>query len=343
MSNSLIQDFYRQADGARPAAVKEMLPSTFTWWGPRPFTRLVGADAYLETYWEPLRAAISGWHRQTHILMNGVSNGRVDGRMNGQGGDGRFWVGATGYFHGLFDAPWLGFSPTGKSVRIRWSDFFRIEAGLPVECYTLIDMIDFFQQIDADPLPVSLGEIGIYPAPTGYDGVKDDHASETSTSDSMTRIREFLFEGLNAYDKEQLGSMGVAAFFHPNVKWYGPGGIGACLSLSEFENRHQVPWLDAYPDRQVQDIDCLIAQGELVGASGWAGVRSTHQGPYLGVVATGNPIEFNGIDFWLRRGDRFVENWVFVDMLHLFDQFGVDLLAQAHDLAQSNDGRSDFR
>jgi hypothetical protein len=36
----------------------------------------------------------------------------------------------------------------------------------------------------------------------------------------------------------------------------------------------------------------------------------------------------NGLDFWRREGDRFTENWVFVDMLHLFRQFGVDLLAR---------------
>jgi hypothetical protein len=38
------------------------------------------------------------------------------------------------------------------------------------------------------------------------------------------------------------------------------------------------------------------------------------------------------MDFWLRRGDKFVENWVFVDMIDLFDQFGIDLLLQAREL-----------
>jgi hypothetical protein len=36
----------------------------------------------------------------------------------------------------------------------------------------------------------------------------------------------------------------------------------------------------------------------------------------------------NGLDFWRRRSDLFIENWVFVDMLHLFRQFGVDLLGR---------------
>jgi len=39
----------------------------------------------------------------------------------------------------------------------------------------------------------------------------------------------------------------------------------------------------------------------------------------------------NGLDYWRRRGDPFIENWVFVDMVHLFRQFGVDLLARIRD------------
>jgi predicted ester cyclase len=41
--------------------------------------------------------------------------------------------------------------------------------------------------------------------------------------------------------------------------------------------------------------------------------------------ATGRPIEVNGLDFWKLENDKYIENWVFVDMIHLFRQFGVDL------------------
>ena len=32
------------------------------------------------------------------------------------------------------------------------------------------------------------------------------------------------------------------------------------------------------------------------------------------------------------RWDMFTENWVFVDMLHLFGQMGIDLMANVHEL-----------
>jgi len=59
--------------------------------------------------------------------------------------------------------------------------------------------------------------------------------------------------------------------------------------------------------------------------SGWAGVKATHTGDYLDCPATGRPLEFNGLDFWKLENDMYVENWVFVDMIHLFRQFGIDL------------------
>ncbi len=80
--------------------------------------------------------------------------------------------------------------------------------------------------------------------------------------------------------------------------------------------------------RQVQNLDALFAERAYSAAPGWAGVKATHTGPYLEIEPTGNAIDFNGLDWWKREGDQYVENWVFVDMIHLFNQFGVDLLAR---------------
>jgi predicted ester cyclase len=155
----------------------------------------------------------------------------------------------------------------------------------------------------------------------------DSNTTETATS--MRLIRRFLFDGLNNFDQQNLSSMAIDDFFHRDLKWYGPGGIGACLSLEEFQKYHQQPWLAAYPDRKVQDLDSLFADGRFAAASGWAGVKAKHQGCYLSTEATGNTIDFNGMDFWLRRDDKFIENWVFVDMIDVFRQLGIDLLQQA--------------
>ena len=119
--------------------------------------------------------------------------------------------------------------------------------------------------------------------------------------------------------------MGVQNFFHKNIKWYGPGGIGACLSLQEFQEYHQRPWLRAFPDRKVQNLEALFAEGNFLAAKGVAAVKAIHSGLYQEIPASKNSIEFSGLDFWLRSGKKFTENWVFVDMIDLFSQMNHDL------------------
>lgn len=51
--------------------------------------------------------------------------------------------------------------------------------------------------------------------------------------------------------------------------------------------------------------------------------------------ATGKEVVFNGLDFWKLENDQYVENWVFVDMIHLFRQLGVDLLGELRSHGQA--------
>ena len=71
-----------------------------------------------------------------------------------------------------------------------------------------------------------------------------------------------------------------------------------------------------------------FAEGNYVGFAGWPSVKGNHLGDYLGVVATGNPVAMNLMDFWRRDGDKLAENWVLIDLPHLFLQMGADLFAR---------------
>ena len=97
----------------------------------------------------------------------------------------------------------------------------------------------------------------------------------------------------------------------PSISVSGCGGSSFCVS-------------NVTTSREI--LDWLFAEGAYTGGAGWNGVLATHAGRYLDCPATGKQIGVNGLDFWRREGDRITENWVFVDMLHLFRQFGVDLL-----------------
>ena len=73
------------------------------------------------------------------MLFGGISEGKADNSRDGQS-----WVGATGYYHGVFSKPWLEFEPTHQMIKLRWGEFFRFDGDKIVEMYTHFDIIDFF-------------------------------------------------------------------------------------------------------------------------------------------------------------------------------------------------------
>ncbi len=314
---------------AAAATVRAFAPDITTY-GPDPINELRGPTAYLEQFWQPLRHSFAGLQRQTHLFVSGYSNGRADGN---RALDGRLWVSGTGVFKGLFQNDYLGLPAHGRPVEIRFGEFCEVRDGRIVSLYYLIDLVDLFEQAGVEVLPPCRGRPGLYPPPAAQDGMLTAVPDVALTQHSLEHIRRFIFDGLNAYDQSELKSMGMADWFEADVKWYGPGGIGACLSFKEFENLHQRPWLVAFPDRQVQDLTALFAENHYSGAPGWAGVIATHSGPYLGEPASQRRVSINGLDWWKRDGEKYVENWVFVDMIHLFRQFGVDLMARMRERA----------
>jgi len=329
-----VWDFWQRLESANSddaaTIAREYVSEDVVWHGPDPINDLSGIDAFVTDYWRPLLYSFPDLERKTHIFMGGASSGRVDGSN-----DGRLWVAGTGNFNGNFANAYLGIPANNKTVSIRWCEFCRVEQDKIVESYFLLDLVDLMQQAGVEVLPPSRGVNGLYPPPSANDGVMLEAQDERTSAYTLDHIRRFIFDALNSYDESELESMGIADYFHPKVQWYGPGGIGACLSLKEFEDNHQRHWLHAYPDRQVQDLDALIAEGPYSGGPGWAGVKATHTGDYLGVPPTNGPVEFNGLDFWKLENDQYIENWVFVDMVHLFRQFGIDLFEQMQDQMRS--------
>ena len=316
--------FWEALDHAEPQNVFELCARYFSsdciWTGPAPVSRQIGPEAISGSFWAPLRSAIPNLRRQTHIIMGGTSSGHADGAE-----DGRMWVAGTGYLIGKAVNRFLQIPVTENNLRLRWGEFYQLEEGMIKEAHVLIDFIDWFEQIGIHVLAPPLGIAHVYPAPTGYNGLLLGPQDPVETQKTLSLGRDLIYGALNRFDTLNLSSMDMADFFHPNVKWYGPRGIGACLSLEEFQDRHQKPWLVAFPDRKVQDLDSLFAEGALLAASGVIGVKAFHTGPFRDTPASGKPIGFCGLDFWLRQRDKFTENWVFVDMVDMYSQMGHDL------------------
>ncbi len=70
--------------------------------------------------------------------------------------------------------------------------------------------------------------------------------------------------------------------------------------------------------------ELIIGEGEYAAAMG--SVTATHAGEFLGAEGTGKTINLKYMDFWKIEDGKIVENWVLLDVVDFFRQFGIDLL-----------------
>ncbi|HEY5903620.1 MAG TPA: ester cyclase [Anaerolineales bacterium] len=68
-------------------------------------------------------------------------------------------------------------------------------------------------------------------------------------------------------------------------------------------------------------IEDMIAEGDKVVVR-WTN-HNLHQGPFLGVPATGKSVTVSGIDIHRLQNGKLAEHWDVVDMLGLLQQLGV--------------------
>lgn len=285
-----------------------------------PFNGMTGADGQRERLWRPLLAAMPDLERRPDLLMTG----------RWQDFD---WVAHCGHFVGSFmDDLALGGGRIRASRRpawIRYGAFDKVADGRIVESYLLLDLASLLIACGQWPLAPSLGVEGVHPAPATADGLRLDGRTADEAARSLALV-EAMIGGLMRYDGRTLASMGMRQFWTPEFHWYGPGGIGSARGHADYERAHQGPFLAAFPDRKGGNHKCRIGDGMYVASTGWPSIRATHTGgSWLGLAPTGRPVTMRVMDFWRREGDLLAENWVFIDVLDLALQMGVDVLARA--------------
>jgi predicted ester cyclase len=288
-----------------------------------PFGSGTGPDAVLAAL-APLQAAMPDLERRDMIVLAGTSP------------EGQDWVGSCGNFMGTFVAPFLGIPPTGHLTHMRYHEFFRIEDGKVVEMQAIWDIPEVMMQAGAWPMVPQLGASLCTPAPMTQDGL-------TASGDGAATMQHVLdmLAALCRHPKEPAEAMELGRFWHPRFNWYGPAGIGTARGISGFRHWHQIPFLQAMPDRGL-DPDGLkshwIAEGAYTCETGWPNMRLTisHDG-WLGIPPCGQQITLRSLDFWRMEGGLIRENWVLVDLLDMYAQLGVDVFAR---LAMFNKARN---
>ncbi|MDU8943424.1 ester cyclase [Ovoidimarina sediminis] len=300
-----------EAEDARRALAAVLVPDAVVHMA-FPFERRAGPEALFDAGFASLYAAFPDLERRETI------------RMAGRDGAGQMWVGVCGAYVGTFAAPFLGIPPTKRAAAMRFHEFFRVEEGRVVEVQALWDIPELMMQAGVWPLVPPLGREWHVPGPMTQDGltISGDGARALGIVDDMLTAL-----GRNA-DGE--AAMDLPRYWHPRCAWYGPSGIGTARGISGFRRQHQIPFLNAMPDRRGGvEAGHLFGEGNYVGYTSFAGMRATLSGGgWLGLPPTGAELTIRSLDFWRVEGDLIRENWVLVDMLHVYDQLGVDVFAR---------------
>ncbi|MEM6307735.1 MAG: ester cyclase, partial [Pseudomonadota bacterium] len=138
-----------------------------------------------------------------------------------------------------------------------------------------------------------------------------------------------MHAALGAFDGKSLDTMPHADYWTDQFMWYGPAGIGTSRGLSGFRAHHQIPFLQAFPDRRGASHYIRIGDGPIAVTGGWPSVTATHTGEWLGMAPTGRKIDMRVMDFYrLDASGRIAENWVPMDVIYIALQMGVDLFAR---------------
>ncbi len=287
---------------------------------PYPFGDLQGFDTLYEQCYAPLFEAVPDLERRDNIVVAGECN------------NGGHWVGCCGFYSGSFMAPWLDILPTGHLVHMRFHEFYRFENDRVIEIQTLWDIPEVMMQANAWPMAPSLGREGLVPGPATNDGKVSGPYDEV-TSRSNCRIVLDMLEHLQRHPSRGGPEvMEMSRYWHPRMNWYGPAGIGTARGISGFRNWHQIPFLNAMPDRgqYADEVEYhFFADGDYVAVTGWPDMIQTVSGDgWMGIAPTGKRISLCSLDFWRIENGLIRENWVLVDLLDVYRQLGVDVFAR---------------
>jgi len=289
-----------------------------------PFETLANPNALIEQVYLPLSEAFVGLERRDTIVMAGSSINDSD------------WVGCCGYYTGSFEKPWLDIPPTGHQVSMRFHEFYRIKNNKVVEVQAIWDIPEVMMQAKVWPLSVSLGKEWHVPGPATQDGLITNAYNEEHAAQSLKLVGD-MCEHLGFYAKGGIEAMKLEQFWHPHCSWYGPSTIGTARGIKGFRNWHQIPFLNALPNR-VGDASkgYLFADENYVGFTAWPGMSMTISNDgWLGIAPANQQITMRSLDFWRAENNLIRENWVLIDILDVYHQIGVDVFARMKELTKA--------
>ena len=283
-----------------------------------PFGDITGPAHFYSKSLKPLFISMPDLERRDYIVIAGKTEKDLE------------WVGCGGFYNGTFIKPFLDIQPTGHIAHMRFHEFFRFKDDKIIEVQALWDIPELMMQSNSWPMAPTLGREWCVPGPATLDGVSDKPYDAKKSNSSIEHILG-MADAIKKYPSEGGPEvMKMDYYWHPKMNWYGPSGIGSGRGVEGFRNWHQIPFINAMPDRgkYVKDITYhFFGDGDYVAVTGWPNMKQTltHDG-WMGIAPTNKEIFLRSLDFWRLENGKIRENWVMLDILDIYDQVGVNVL-----------------
>ena len=129
----LVQGMYEALNAQDIDAHDRFWHRDMIWHGPPGFGSIHGLEAFKNDLLRPFYRAFPDYHAVNDIEFADEN-----------------WVAATGFVTGTQRGPYLGFPPSGRRMRMRFSDFWSVRDGKLSENWVMIDHIDVFRQLGHD-------------------------------------------------------------------------------------------------------------------------------------------------------------------------------------------------
>lgn len=317
-AKAVVADFTERLDSAAPGEETRQVCARYMadahgYRGVRPFYEIPGTAALADTVYSPLKAAMTTSQRRLDMLFASRDHLKPDGAI---------WVVSMGHLLGDMTGDWLGIPAQERTVFLPYATMHRVDAGKIAETVEFWDVLAVLTQAGRNPYAAhQSGAHLMSPGPKTHDGLGLHAAQETAATHKITT--EMLADLAKSYTSP---SAHMTRFWHPDMNWFGPSGIGASLGFPGYRRGHTDPFEEKLNTTDIIDWELACAEGNFSAVMWWPCLRMQNIGGYMGVPANDARAEMRVLDLYRRQGDKLAENWIFIDMLHFLAAQGVDLL-----------------
>lgn len=282
--------------------------------GVHPFNTLHGAEALADSIYMPLKRALGRYQRRLDMFFAGPHLMHPTGQVR---------VVVMGHLLGFFTAPWLGIAPTGKAAFVPFTAFYRVVGNRIAETVEFLDILAVMEQAGVNPCTQTAAFL-MSPGPMTCDGVHLTPGDATQTAKTFRLTQTMLTELAETMTSP---ADHMARYWHPDMNWFGPTGIGACYGFDGYRAGHTGPFEAQLDFIKYIPEEFATAEGHVAAFLWYPCLRMRNRGGYMGMPASDAAAEMRVVDLYRRDGDKLAENWIFIDMLHFLKQQGVDVLA----------------